>query len=99
MTITDKQIRHACNRLGLKPVGRPKVRGYNTSLNLDDADDWSGDACFSLAHAVVSGTNYPDAGPLGLAAGHESPGWRYLRYLVAEWALQGMVEVGIRRTS
>lgn len=86
MEITDEQIRDACNRLGLTPVGRPEVRGYNTGLNLDEADDWESDTCFSLAYSVVSGTNYPDAGPLGLAVGHESPGWRYLRGLVDEIA-------------
>jgi len=86
MEIPDEQIRAACNSLDLKPVGRPKVRGYKTDLDLNKADDWDGDACFSLAYSVVSGRDYPDAGPLGFAAGHESPGWRYLRGLVDEIA-------------
>lgn len=82
MEIAEEQIRDACNRLGLTPVGRPEVRGYNTDLDLDEADDWNGDDCWSLAYSVVSGDNYPDAGSLGLAAGHLSPGWRLLRLLV-----------------
>lgn len=79
--ITDDQIRDACNKFDLDPVGRVEVRGYETDLDPDNADDWDGDACWELAHAIVSGTEYPEAGPLGFAAGHLSPGWKFLRDL------------------
>jgi len=81
MLITDEQIRAACKAYDLDPVGRVPVAGYETDLDPDNEDDWENDACFTLAHAIVSGENYPDAGPLGFAAGHLSPGWKYLRDL------------------
>lgn len=82
MLVSDEQLRDACNRLDLNPVGRVEVRGYDTELELGDAEDWDGDDCWNLAYAVVSGADYPDPGRLGLAAGHLSPGWEFLRRLV-----------------
>lgn len=57
MTITDEQIRDACNTLGLSPTGHVPVKPFVGRLA-------------------------PEPGPLGFAAGHETPGWRYLRCLV-----------------
>lgn len=82
MDITDEQIRAACRTYDLDPIGQVPVRGYNTDLDLDnDGDDWENDSCFSFTYAVLSGTDYPDAGPLGFAAGYPSPGWKFLRDL------------------
>lgn len=63
MTITDEQIRDACNTLGLSPTGHVPVKPFVGRLA-------------------------PEPGPLGFAAGHETPGWRYLRCLVDEIAKQ-----------
>lgn len=82
----NQRLRAACNGLGLTPVGRVRITGYPTDLDLADADDWDNDSCWSLAYEVVSGDMYPEAGPLGFAAGHDSPGWRYLRSLVDDIA-------------
>lgn len=81
IVVTDEQIRAACKRYNLNPVGRVPVVGYETDLDPDNADNWDNDACFSMAYAVVEGSTYPDAGPLGFAAGHLSPGWQFLRDL------------------
>lgn len=82
--ISDERLREVCDKLHLFPVGMVPVGGYDTDLDLEEADAWDGDPCWSLAYAVVSGTTYPDAGPLGFAAGYPSPGWQYLRNLVDE---------------
>lgn len=79
--VTDEQIRTACKRYGLAPVGRVPVAGYETDLDPDNEADWENDACFELASSVVSGSTYPEAGPLGFAAGYLSPGWQFLRDL------------------
>jgi len=79
--VTDEQIRTACKKYKLDPVGRVPVVGYETDLDPDNEADWENDACFELASSVISGSTYPDAGPLGFAAGHLSPGWQFLRDL------------------
>jgi hypothetical protein len=81
MDITDEQIRAACRVYDLDPVGHVPVTGYEVDLDPDNKEDWDGDACWELASQVVDGEIWPDAGPLGFAAGHRSPGWKFLRDL------------------
>lgn len=80
--VTDDQIEAACERYGLSALGRVPVK-YDVELAFDEdgGDDWENDACYSLAYSVVSGNTYPEASALGFAAGHLSPGWKFLREL------------------
>jgi hypothetical protein len=82
MLITDEQIRAACKVYDLDPVGRvPVVYNVDLAFDEDGDEDWENDDCHSLAYSVVSGNTYPEAGPRGFAAGHLSPGWKFLRDL------------------
>lgn len=75
--ITDEQLREACNRLGLNPLG-------TIDAELPDQfapypETWDNDTCYSF---IASGEWAPAPGPLGFAVGHPSPGWLWLRGLV-----------------
>jgi hypothetical protein len=89
MDITDEQIRAACRVYDLDPVGRVPVEGYTTDLDPGDNEGWDDHEVWEFASDVlVWKGQYPDAGPLGFAAGHLSPGWRFLRELLERIAAE-----------
>lgn len=81
MEITDEQIRNACKKFDLDPLGRVPVKYGDLGFESTDRADWSGDACWEIVCSMVDGNEYPEAGPFCFAAGHLSPGWRFLREL------------------
>lgn len=81
MEITDDQIRNACKKFDLDPLGRVPVKYGDLGFENTDRADWSGDACWEIVCSMVDGNEYPEPGPFGFAAGHLSPGWRFLRDL------------------
>jgi hypothetical protein len=78
--VTDEQIRNACKAFDLAPVGRVPVK-YELGFESEDREEWPSDACWELVCTMADGDEFPEAGPLGFAAGHLSPGWQFLRDL------------------
>lgn len=81
MEVTDDQIRAACKTYDLDPLGRVPVKYGDFGFESTDRADWPGDACWEIVCSMADGEEFPESGPFGFAAGHLSPGWRFLRNL------------------
>lgn len=81
--ITDEQLRTACDGLGFNPLGVIEAELPSdmqlTEEQQEDGECLENDRCYDF---VTSGEWVPEAGPLGFALGHPSPGWKWLRGLV-----------------
>lgn len=81
--ITDEQLRAACDGLGFNPLGVIEAELPSdmqlTEEQQEDGECLENDRCYDF---VTSGEWVPEAGPLGFALGHPSPGWKWLRGLV-----------------
>lgn len=82
-TVTDEQLRAACDRLGLNPLGTIEAELPDdmvfTEEQKENGECLENDRCYDF---VTSYEWVSEPGPLGFAIGHPSPGWRWLRELV-----------------
>lgn len=92
--ISDEQLWRACSTVGLRPAGLiPADLPEDMIISEEaeaDGECLENDRCYDF---VTSGEWVPAPGPLGLAVGHPSPGWQYLRDVVDE--IQQTVPFGL----